>query len=93
VSKVPAIVPITDLRHDSSEILKRLRGSKEPMIITQRGRAAAVLLSVEHYERTENHRQLLLALAKGEQAIAAGNGHDLDEVLAEADAILESSAK
>jgi len=91
--KVPAIVPITDFRHGSSDILKRLRGATEPMIITQRGRAAAVLLSVEQYERTESDRQLLLALAKGEQEIAEGRGHDLDEVFKEADAILASDSR
>ena len=91
--KVPAIVPITDFRHGSSDILKRLRGAREPMIITQRGRAAAVLLSVEQYERAENDRQLLLALAKGEQEIAEGHGHDLDEIFKEADAILASESR
>ena len=93
MTKVPEIVPITDLRHDSSEILKRLRNSREPVIITQRGRAAAVLLSVEQYERSENDRELLLALARGEQEIARGRGHDLDDVLEEADAILKSESR
>jgi hypothetical protein len=50
-------------------------------------------LSVEQYERSENDRQLLLALAKGEQEIAQGRGHDLDDVLKEADAILESESQ
>ena len=35
--KVPAIVPITDLRHDSSEILKRLRNTREPVMRHLRG--------------------------------------------------------
>jgi len=88
MAKVPEIVPITDLRRDSSAVLKRVRASREPVIITQRGRAAAVLLSVEEYERTENERQLLLLLARGEKEMAQGTGHALDDVLAEADRLL-----
>ena len=88
MTRVPKIVPITDLRQDSSAVLKRVRSSREPVIITQRGRAAAVLLSVEEYERTENERQILLLLARGEKEIAQGAGHTLDDVLAEADRLL-----
>ena len=88
MARVPEIVPITDLRQDSSAVLKRVRSSGEPVIITQRGRAAAVLLSVEEYERTENERQILLLLARGEKEIAQGVGHTLDDVLAEADRLL-----
>ena len=88
MARVPEIIPITDLRQDSSAVLKRVRSSREPVIITQRGRAAAVLLSVEEYERTENERQILLLLARGEKEIAQGEGHTLDDVLAEADRLL-----
>jgi prevent-host-death family protein len=88
MSRIPEIVPITDLRQDSSAVLKRLRSLREPIIITQRGRAAAVMLSVEEYERTENERQILLLLARGEKEIAQGKGHTLDNVLAEADRLL-----
>ena len=88
MARIPEIVPITDLRQDSSAVLKRVRSSREPVIITQRGRAAAVLLSVEEYERTENERQILLRLARGEKEIAQGTGYALEDVLADADRLL-----
>ena len=88
MAQVPEIIPITDLRQDSSAVLKRVRASRDPVIITQRGRAAAVMLSVEEYERTENERQILLLLARGEKEIAQGEGHTLDDVLADADRLL-----
>lgn len=91
--KVPDIMPVTDLRQDAAAALKRVRASKEPLIITQRGRAAAVILSVEAYERGEHERQLLRLLARGEKEIAAGQGYDLDEVLEEADALLARASK
>lgn len=86
--KIPEIVPITDFRHDAAGVLKRAQSSKEPLIITQRGRASAVLLSVDVYEQTEHNLEILRLLALGEKEITAGKGYDLDAVLAEADALL-----
>lgn len=88
--KLPLIVPITDLRQDAAAVLERLRDSGEPVVITQRGRAAAVLLSPEVYERAEQERQMLRRLARGELEIREDRGVDLDDVLAEANEILES---
>jgi prevent-host-death family protein len=88
MGKVLNIIPISDLRQDAAKVLKLVRKSKEPLVITQRGRAAAVMLSVEAYERSEHDRELLRLLAKGEKEIEAGEGHDLDAILAEADALL-----
>ena len=41
MSKVPELVPVSDLRQDVAAVLKRLQASREPLVITQRGRAAA----------------------------------------------------
>jgi len=91
--RVPDIIPITDLRQDAAAALKRVRASKKPLVITQRGRAAAVMLSVEAYERSEHERQILRLLARGEREIARGKGHDLDQVLAEADDLLSEDER
>ena len=91
--KIPNIIPVTDLRQDAAAALERVRTSKQPVVITQRGRAAAVLLSMEEYERGEYERQFLRLLARGEKEIAAGKGFDLDTVLADADAILGKATK
>jgi len=93
MGKVPTIIPITDLRQGAAAALKHAKSSRQPVVITQRGRAAAVLLSMEAYERSEHERQLLHLLARGEQEIRAGKGFDFDEVLAEADALLAGGAK
>ena len=86
--RIPEVIPVTDLRQDAAAVLRRVRSRKQPLIITQRGRAAAVMLSLDAYERGEHERHLLLLLARGERDIAAGKGHDLASVLAEADALL-----
>jgi len=62
-----------------------------PLIVTQRGRAAATLLSREERERGELAWQLLRLMVRGEQEIEAGEGCDLEVVLAEADGLLGGS--
>ena len=86
--RIPEIVPVSDLRQGAAAVLKRLKGSREPVVVTQRGRAAAVLLSVDEFERRERDAEILRLLAQGEKEIAAGVGHDLADVMAEADALL-----
>jgi hypothetical protein len=46
------------------------------------------MFSVEAYERSEREREVLHILARGEREIAAGMGHDLEDVLKEADRLL-----
>ena len=88
MAKIPAIIPVSDLRQDAARVLKDVKESSEPVFITQRGRATAVLMSLDAYERSEAQRELLLLLARGEKEIAAGSGHSLEEVLAEVDSLL-----
>ncbi len=86
--KASNIVPVSDFRQDAAGILSRLLRDKESVVITRRGRAAAILMSVDEHERSEHERQLLYILARGDGEVRAGKGHDLDDVLAEADKLL-----
>jgi len=89
MTKVPKIIPVTDLRQDAAAVLKEVQGSYDPLVITQRGRAAGVLLSMDAYERSQRELELLRLLAIGEKELTEGGGHTLDSVLAEADALLK----
>jgi len=93
MAKIPNIIPITDLRQDATTIVKRVTTSREPLVITQRGRAAAVMVSMEAYEHSQHELELLRLLARGEKEIEAGKGYDLDAVLAEADSLLEETKR
>ena len=88
MTRMPQIVPISDLRKGAAALLKKVRESRDPVVVTQRGRPAAVLLSVEEFERREQDLEILRLLAQGEKEIGAGVGHDLEEVLADADELL-----
>ena len=88
MGKLLNILPVSDLRQDAAKVLKKLRDNQEPIVITQRGRAAAVIIGVEAYEKSEHDKEILRLLAQGDREIEIGEGYDLDSVLAEADLIL-----
>jgi prevent-host-death family protein len=87
----PRIIPISDLRQNASDVVKSVSSSREPVFITQRGRAAAVMVSMEIYKNAQNEMDILRLLAKGEKEIAAGIGHELGDVLKEVDRYLEAA--
>jgi prevent-host-death family protein len=88
MSALPAIIPISDLRQDAAGVIRRVVATDQPVVITQRGRASAVLVSADAYERTQYENDLLRVLARGDAEMAAGLGRDADDVLAEARALL-----
>ena len=69
MAKTPKIIPISDLRQNASDVVKQVSSSREPVFITQRGRAAAVVVSMESYERSQHEREILRLLALGEKGI------------------------
>jgi prevent-host-death family protein len=85
---LPTIIPISDLRQHAASVIQRVVATDQPAVITQRGRATAVLVSAEAFDRVQYENELLRALARGDAEIAAGHGREADAVLAEARALL-----
>ena len=54
----PKIIPISDLRQNASDVVKSVSSSREPVFITQRGRAAAVLVSMEVYKNAQHEMDI-----------------------------------
>ena len=87
--KIPEIIPVSDLRQDAASILKKLQNSQDPLVVTQRGRAIAVIQSIDAYEQAEHERHLLHLLAVGEKEGAEGKGSTLTSVMQSADGLLK----
>ena len=92
MTRLSNIIPVSDLRQDAAKLLKQLQNDKKPLIITQRGRATAVMLDVDAYEKLEHDKEILRLLTKGEREIEAGKGYDLDIILAEADVLINKES-
>jgi len=86
MARVPATIPVTDLRQDAASALKCAR-FPSACPDHHRGCATAVLLGIEGYDAGEHELHLLRRLAKGDRR-ARARGHDLDAVPADADELL-----
>jgi PHD/YefM family antitoxin component YafN of YafNO toxin-antitoxin module len=88
MAKPATVIPLADLTCNAASILRQLKESKKPALITQEGHPEAVLFSFEAYQQVEAEREILTRLAQGEREIALGEGYDLRDVLNEADDLL-----
>ena len=91
--KIPEIVPISDLRQDAASVFKKLQKSRDPLVVTQRGRAVAVIQSIEAYEKSEYERELLKVLVQGEKEIEEGEGNTAANVFKKANTIIKGEKK
>lgn len=91
--KIPDIIPISDLQQDAAAVLQRLRSSGGPLVVTQRGRAVAVIQGIKDFEKSESEREMLRQLAAGDREIATGRGHSLSSVIKEADTLLDGKTR
>ena len=59
------IQPVSDFRANTAATLRRLRESGRPLVLTQNGRSAAVLLDVGTYQALLDENDLLRDLQAG----------------------------
>ncbi len=69
-----AIEPVTVLKTKSAELIRRARESQQPIVITQNGKATAVLQDVESFQKQRQALLLLKYLARGDRELRDGKG-------------------
>ena len=84
MSAIPSIVPVSELRQNASELIKELSKNTEPIVITQRGHARAVLQDIEIYQQIQRKLEIAELLSRGEAEIEAGVGTPASDVIATA---------
>jgi antitoxin YefM len=73
--------PVTEFRANTSAVIEQMHSTGRPVILTQHGRSAAVLLDPSVYEGLIDEVELLRDLAISEAQIAAGQVVPHDEVV------------
>ena len=66
------IRPISYLKANAADVVRRLTERREPLVITQNGTAKAVIQDVASYEETQETMALLKILALGNRQIDEG---------------------
>lgn len=80
------IVPFTEARARLTELLDEVEARHEHLVITRKGRPAAVVVSSEEWEALEETLEILSdqktldALRQSDEDVAAGRVHTWDEV-------------
>ena len=80
-------IPVAEFKTHASQVINRLRASGRPVLITQHGRGAAVLISVAEYDRLYERENVI---ARIEHALAEA---DAGQVVDEAQAFAELEAQ
>ena len=66
------IKPVSEFRANAAELIEQVRNSRRPLVLTQRGHSAAVVLDVSEYERMVEEIDLLSDVRTALQQIDAG---------------------
>jgi prevent-host-death family protein len=74
------IVPLGEFKTKASKIIRDLAGSDEPLVITQNGRPAAVLMSPAAFQEMRERHKFLQAVAEGLADSEAGRITDHKKV-------------
>jgi len=77
------IVPVSDFKAQASEWLRRIGESGQPLVITQNGKPAGVLLSPQSFDSLMERARFLAAVEEGLADAEAGRVHSHESVVAE----------
>ena len=64
--------PVSFVKAHLAEVINSVRGSHDPLVITQNGASTAVLIDHESYERMRQAMLMLKLVSMGEQDVAKG---------------------
>ena len=85
------IVPIGEFKAHSAQVLNQLHEGHRPLVITQNGRPAAVMLAPEEYDRLVESSSFVAAVKAGLADADAGRLLDDDQLEREMEAALRDA--
>jgi len=74
------IIPISDLKVNPGKVVRQAKDTHRPILLTSRGRGIAVVQSLDDYEKKEEEKKFMKAVAQGLMDIKEGNEIDLDDL-------------
>ncbi len=76
--------PLSEFRANAAAIVRRVRDTKRPVVLTQRGKGAVVLMDVGEYEALVERVELLEDVRDAERQLEVGGGVAHEEAEARA---------
>lgn len=90
VSLSEDLLPISDFRTRTAEVVAKMKKTRRPVILTQHGRSTAVLEDVREYEQRAERLELLEAILTGIRAAEKGQVVSHAKAMAELDRALNA---
>lgn len=66
------LCPVSEFRADTAAFITKIKTNRRPLVLTQHGKCAAVVISSESYQSMVEKMELLEDIARGEADVAAG---------------------
>ena len=82
------IVPFGEFKAKASAVFRRLREQRRPVVVTQHGRPAGVVVPPEEWDRIQYEEGVRKAIAEGLADLKAGRVYSHAQVMAEMRAII-----
>jgi prevent-host-death family protein len=73
------VIPLSDLKVNPGKVVNRAKDTHRPILLTSRGRGVAVVQGLDDYERNEEERLFMKAVAQGLMDIKEGKVLELNE--------------
>ena len=80
------ILPLAKFKVQASQLLKQLKDSNRPIVITLNGTPAAVMITPEEFDRFSHHQRFARAVNSGLRDIEEERTFSTEEVDAQLDA-------
>lgn len=77
------IQPLTTFKRNSSDLMKRMKKSGRPLVLTINGKAEAVVLDAAVYQAVADQLDAVARIRSGLAQIERGEGQPVDEVFDE----------
>ena len=77
------VQPLSAFRANAAGFLDQVRSTKRPLVLTQHGKSAAVVLDVDQYEALVDEIEVIRDSRQAKEELARGEGIPHDEVVAE----------
>lgn len=88
---VKNIKPLTEFRNHIKDYIKELKINKNPIILTQHGKSAAVLLDPDKFQELHDQIEFMRKVALGLDDVKNGRLHSFEEVAKDIDNIIQNS--
>jgi len=77
------VQPLSAFRANAAGFLDQVRSTKRPLVLTQHGKSAAIVLDVDQYEALIDEIEVIRDIREAKAELARGEGIPHEDVVAE----------